>query len=742
MQLPLLAHDFDLRTLWLMLLRRKWLIAVVVLVPSVLAYLVVKELPPYYTASAVVMIEPAPQPITQPPVTVNTKTGELELPPDRVQSEIQVIMSRDLGKKVVAKLRLMEDPEFNPTLRPHGPLRDLLPLDFLLPDSWVTWLEGQLPPAVVSVLDRLEAPSNPPEPGVDPAMLAVLDNFTKQLAAVQVGTSRAIEISFDSLDPVKAAKIANTLIDLYLVSQLDADLERTRRTNAWLSDQIAQLRDQVTKAEAAVEEYRARSGLLRGRDVTFTAQQVAEMSTELSKVKAERAQAEARLAALEHGGARGVDEVDTASLEQLKQLRVMEAEAAQQLASLAKDLGPRHPKYVAAQASLAQIRDRIGEERARVIGAARSEAMAARMREESLSADIDKLKAELAQANEAQVRLDELQREADASRTLLETFLARSKEQTMQQTFQQPNAKVLATADPPVQPSRPNKTVLMILSVFAFGIIGVSTAFAVEAFDRGFRSGEQIERLTQQRSLGLVPALGGMVRPSDYILNRPGSAFGEAIRNIYAGVVLPAQDSQPKLILVTSAVPREGKTTVVLSLARLLALSGKSVLVVDCDLRRPTVHRALGRPQDPGLVDLLLRREPLERVVQQDPGSPARFIAAGTAHRNAAALLGSPELPELLRGLRERYDVVLLDSAPVLAVADPRLLSTMVDKTVFLVRWGHGDRGGVSEALKRLVAAGADIAGVALTRVDLRRNARYGFSDSAYYGRSVRYYYR
>ncbi|MBX6321413.1 MAG: AAA family ATPase, partial [Rhodospirillaceae bacterium] len=468
------------------------------------------------------------------------------------------------------------------------------------------------------------------------------------------------------------------------------------------------------------------------------------MSTELSKVKADRAQAEARLAALEHGGVSGAAGagVDTESLDQLKQLRVMEAEAAQALASLGKDLGPRHPKYVAAQASLAQVRARIAEEQARVLSAARSEATAARMREESLSADIEKLKNELAQANESEVKLDELQREADASRTLLETFLARSKEQSMQQSFQQPNVKVLATADPPVDPSRPNKAMVMLLSVFAFMVVGVSAAFAREAFDRGLRSGEQIERLTRLPSLGLVPALGGMARPEEYVVRRPGSAFGEAIRNIYAGVVLPEHGEPPKLILVTSSLPREGKTTVVLSLARLLALSGKSVLVVDCDLRRPSVHRALGRPQDPGLVDLLFRREPLERVIQQDPASPARFIAAGTAHRNAAALLGSPELPELLRDLRGMFDVVLIDSAPVLAVSDPRVLSVMVDKTVFLVRWGHGDRGTVSEALKRLAAAGADMAGVALTRVDLRRNARYGFGDSGYYGRAVRYYYR
>ncbi|MBX6324316.1 MAG: GumC family protein, partial [Rhodospirillaceae bacterium] len=301
----LFGDDFDLRWIWLMLLRRKWLIAVVVLVPTVLAFFVIKQLPSYYTASSYVMIEPEPQPITTPPMTVNPNPGELELAPDRVQSEIQVIMSRDLCKKVVAKLKLADDPEFNPALRRHGPIRDLVPLDRVLPSTWVSWLEGALPPSVVGFLARLKAPDKPTEPGVDPTMLAVMDNFMKQLTVTQVGTSRAIEISFDSVSPVKAARIVNTLTDLYIVSQLDADLELARRTNTWLSDQIAQLREQVTKAEAAVEEFRARSGLLRGKDVTFTAQQVAEMSTELSKVKADRAQAEARLAALEHGGVSG-----------------------------------------------------------------------------------------------------------------------------------------------------------------------------------------------------------------------------------------------------------------------------------------------------------------------------------------------------------------------------------------------------------------------------------------------------
>jgi capsular exopolysaccharide synthesis family protein len=735
-----LADEIDLRSTWLMLLRRKWLIAIVVLVPSVIAFLIIKQMPSLYTASAYVLVEPAPPFVAS--VSVNPRTGELELPPDRMQSEIQVIKSRDLIKRVVARLKLMEDPEFNPELRPHGPLRDVLKLDRVLPDPWVVWLEANLPQFVADGLNALKSKGEPPPPGINMLELSVLDTFDARLDTSQVATSRALQVSFSSYDPVKAAKIANTIVDLYIVSQLEADLEITRRTNAWLSDQITQLRDQVSEAESAVADYRARSGLLKGRDVTFAAQQVAEMSTELSKVRADRALAEGRLGALEGSAGRGQEELaGTEGLEEVQSLRVMEAEAAQRLAALSKDLGRLHPKYVAAEAELTQLHQRVAEAQARVLGAARSDAMTARLREESLTADIDRLKGELAQANEAEVRLNELQREADANRALFETFLARSKEQTMEQTFERPNAKILASADPPVDPSYPPKALFMILFVFVFGIAGVAVAFLVEASDRGFRSGEQIELVTGQRALGLVPALGGTGRPEDYVLKRPTSAYSESIRNLYAGIMLPHRENPPKLILITSSLPKEGKTTVTMSLARLLALSGKSVLVVDCDLRRPSVHKSLGASPEPGLADLLLKREPLERVIQQDHASPARFIGAGAPHRSTATLLSSDEMREALRQLREMFDVVLLDSPPTLAVSDPRLLATLVDKTVFLVRWAHGDRRAATEALKQLLQSGADIAGVALTRVDLKRHARYGFSDSSYYGRAVRYYY-
>lgn len=735
-----IADEIDLRALWLMIMRQRWLIAAIIIIPSILAFIVIKQIPSKYTANAYVMVEPQQEVLS--PVTVNPKTGVLELPPDRIASEIQVIKSRDLTKKAVAKLNLRQDPEFNPALRKHGPLRDALRLHYVLPDDWVDGLEESLPAFLADALNSLAAAmQGEQEPGIDLNELAALSAFESGLDAQQVEGSRAIRISFSSVDPVKAAKIANTVVDLFIVSKLDADLEVTRRTNAWLTEQITQLRQQVAAAESAVEQYRAQSGLLRGRDVTFITQQVTDMSTELATVRADRARAEARLEALE--GSSGLDDVAAVEgLEEVSQLRMLEAEAAQRLAALSKDLGPLHPRYISAEAELTQLRERIASAQARVIGGARSDATTARLRESTLAAEIEKLKEDLAKANEAEVKLNELQREADASRALLETFLSRSKEESMAQSFQRPDAKVLASADAPAVPSYPSKALLMILCVFVFGIAGVSTAFVVEAFDHGFRSGEQVERMTGLPSLGLVPALGGVMRPEDHIVKRPGSAFSEAIRNLYAGVVLPHREDAPKLFLITSSLPKEGKTTVTLSLGRLLAMSGKSVLVIDCDLRHPAVHKALSKPAEPGLAEVLLNQEPLENVIQQDPSSPLRVITAGASQRDVATLLGSDAMRELLRELRDKFDVVLLDAPPALAVTDPRLLASLVDKTIFLVRWGKGDRRGATDALRRLTASGADIAGVALTRVDIKRHARYGFSDSTYYGRALRSYYK
>jgi capsular exopolysaccharide synthesis family protein len=229
--------------------------------------------------------------------------------------------------------------------------------------------------------------------------------------------------------------------------------------------------------------------------------------------------------------------------------------------------------------------------------------------------------------------------------------------------------------------------------------------------------------------------------PYDYILERPTSAFGESIRSLYTSLLLSHVDSPPKTIVFTSAQSGEGKTTLMVSLARMLAKSGRKVIVIDTDLRKPSVGRFLKLPATPGLVELLSGEAKFDDVVCTDEPSGAHVITAGKFATNAADVVNSDQMKRLLEGLSRSYDMVLLDSPPILAVSDARILARLVDRVVFAVRWADTRRATVLSALRQVSSTGAKLAGVALTMVNVKKHAQYGYADSGYYyGRIKKYY--
>jgi capsular exopolysaccharide synthesis family protein len=230
-------------------------------------------------------------------------------------------------------------------------------------------------------------------------------------------------------------------------------------------------------------------------------------------------------------------------------------------------------------------------------------------------------------------------------------------------------------------------------------------------------------------------------RPEDYVLRRPDSAFAESIRIMNADLALMSPGQSSRTVLITSAVPAEGKTTIAVSLARLVAARGRKVLIIDCDLRHPSLHRSFGATLSPGLVELLSGTASMETALRQDRKSSAHVIPAGKRTQTAAELLGSERMKALLSELAGFYDMIILDSAPVLAVSETRMLPRFVDKTVFVVRWAATHQKTVKLALEELIDGGADIAGVLLTRVDVKKNAKYDFGDSHYCNSGLRKFY-
>ena len=726
------TERLDLRELGRKLWRRKGIIAGTMIGGLALCYLLLLLKTPLYTASSYVMIDPREQQV----VNIEAVLSGLSADSATIETEAEVLRSRDLAEKVVAKLQLDRDPEFNKALKDEADGANSAKDQGFLQN----WRE--------SIFGSAEEEKLTPEQRAEREHSRVIDTFLKKVKVAPEPLSRVIGISVTSEEPKKAASIANLVADTYVASQLELKLTATSRATNWLNDRVSALRAEVSAAERAVEAYRARSGLIQSTNSSLAAQEISEISTQLVTAQAERTAADARLKQVEGllNSPNGVESAaEVLGSPTIQSLKEQEAELRRSVAELATEYGPRHPRLINANAQIADLQRNIRTEVNKVVESLRNQAQLARAREASLKANLDRMKGRVSELNAAEVHLHALEREAAASRSLLESFLSRSKETYEQESIQQPDARVISRADTPTKPSSPNKPVIMAGALVFFASLGMALAFMAEAMENGIRSTKEVEEDLGVPALGLIPAVKGLrgrkSKPEEYIIERPTSAFGEAIRSLRTALLLSNPDRPPKTILFTSSVPSEGKTSTTVALGRMLASVGQSVIILDADLRRPNVHRMLGGQRELGLVEWLAGEAELQQVIRKDERSGLHFIAAGMAVPNPTDILGSERTRSLLEELTKQYRFVLIDSSPVMAVSDTRVLSRLVDTTVFVVRWSETPKEAARSGLRQILDVGAPLAGVLLTLVDTRKHARYGHGDSAYYYGGVRKYY-
>jgi capsular exopolysaccharide synthesis family protein len=323
----------------------------------------------------------------------------------------------------------------------------------------------------------------------------------------------------------------------------------------------------------------------------------------------------------------------------------------------------------------------------------------------------------------------------------------RFREIVEQQGLQDADAKILSPADPPNQPSHPKIMFLTVIAFAASTILGVLLVFLVERWDTdyGFRSADETQAALGVRALALVPDLNRRetqgIAAEDYILQKPNSAYAEALQRIRTSLFLSDGDHPPKTILITSSVPLEGKSTIAASLARQSARSGLKVILIDADLRRPRLHELVGLANQNGLSEVLTGRANPEAAIRRDEKSGLDFLPAGVGVVSPPDLFRSSTMKILLEETAAYYDLVILDSPPVAAVSDSFTLSGMVDKSIYVIRWEQTPRNVALAGIRQMLDAGADIAGVVLSRVDVKKHARYGYADSGYYRGSYRKYY-
>lgn len=712
------------RAVW----RRKAILIAAILIVPALAYWLISNVTPLYSATAQVMVSGRQQNALAIQEVVSMTGQDLEA----VASQIEVIRSRAAAEAVVERLRLDEAP---------GPAPGLLYVGVPAPEpsffeqayDWaMSWTKPKPQSRAVSKSTRK---SND----------WIVDHVLSQLWVAPAGRSYVVNIGYTSTDPVIAANIANAFAQVYLEHQEEMRAQTAGTAHEWLGKQIQDMQAQVQAAETAIEEFRARADLMSGRDTPLSAQELSELNSQLTMARADQAQAHARLSEAErvangNGDLSGLTDVLSSGL--IQNLRGQELEVRRKLADLSETYGPRHPDIQRLQAELSDVREAIGLEVQKIVQGLRAEARVADVRVATLEDELASAKNQVAGTSDSMVRLRALEREAEASRRLLESFLVRSQELSAQQGFRQANAIIVSSANAPNSPSYPKTTPMMVLSVVAAIAIGLIIIAMLEMFDGSFRSGEQLSRKTGLPCLGLIPSVprrkvGKSL--AHYLRSNNRSMYAEGVRKTYAALSQPGM--LPQSIAVTSTYPGEGKTSTALSLAVFAASLGQRVAIVDFDIRRPTVQQSLGLQKGPGLLEVLRGECGLEDVLEIEPEFGISVLGAGQGD-NFADLLDARRIRTLLRLLHQDHDLVVFDTAPALAVADTRMICQQVEGVVFAVRWATTPRRAVQGALDQLDLSDKSVAGVLLTRVNTAKHAAYGFQDSAYYHRSLQRYYQ
>ena len=729
------SEELNPREVWRALKRRKLALLTPVAIITLGVFFWAKQQTPLYTGEALLHVQTRDAQVIQ----VEGVVEEMIADPATIESEVEFLSSPAFSQRIVEKLGLMSDPEFAPWLQeskpdPIGTVLGLLNPMRYIPEDWLRSDDAQTAPALDPETMQLNA---------------VGRNVSGRLTVEQVGRSYVVSLQFLSEDPAKAASIANAMAEEYLASQVQEKYAAAERATKWLSEKINELRAEMLAAEAKIVEYRSNNNLVNTSTENPLTLQFFQLNTQLALAQAERAEAEARLSQarsmLDSSGVETAALVLGSSL--MDNLRTQETELMRELSEMSSVYGEKHPVMVNLRSELGSIRSKMQDEVRRIVQDFENEVSVATARERELINSMDRVRGDAARADLAGVELSALEGEVTTNRDLFTAFLTRFREIVEQQGLEEADAKILSMAVVPNAPSHPQ---IMLLSTIALGaslVLGVLLVFLIERWDAdyGFRSADEIQAALGARALALVPDLSRRETQGsaaeDYILQKPHSAYAEAVQRIRTSLFLADSERPPKTILVTSSVPLEGKSTIAASLARQSAASGLKVILIDADLRRPRLHEVMGVPNENGLSEVLTGRANPEVAIRRDEKSGLDFLPAGSGVASPPDLFRSSTMRILLEETAAYYDLVIIDTPPIAAVSDSFTLSSLVDKAIYVLRWEQTPRNVALAGIRQLAEAGADIAGIVLSRVDLKKHARYGYADSGYYRGSYQKYY-
>lgn len=708
-------------------LRRQWPLitaAVGASLALVIVYLVLAK--PMYTANARIMMDTRQTQV----LDKDSGTNSALIDTGYVDSQVEVINSDDLILSIVRRLRLTEDPEFN------GSNPGLLAV-----------VTGK----IMSVFESGEPPTQ------ERIEHAVVESIQKSLRVERVLTTYVLSLNYRAHSPDKAVKIVNAIADAYIVGALEAKYQSTKRATEWLQQRSVELSEQATASDRAVQTFKAEHNIVGTSRGLMSEQQLSDLNTQLVQARAATAEAKARLDRIEAISDQDLAQptvTDALNNSVITRLRAQYLDLQAQYADWSRRYGKTHLAAVNLANKMEELRKNIADELHRIGDAYRSDYEIAKSREASLDKNVKELVAQAGHTGQAEVKLRDLESAADTYRNLYNNFLEKLQSATQNQSFPLSEARLISTATKPDRKSSP-RTVLALVGGLVGGLcLGFGAAFARELLNDVLRTPGEVEDELGVKCLGVLPDIRPPTKTrallsasakadeaglSRYVVDHPFSRFAETLRNIKVSIDVARMTREIKVIGIVSSLPKEGKTTVAANFAQLIAMTGHRTILIDGDLHTRSLTRELAPNANSGLIEALSDPTGFSYHVQRSKETGLDFLPSIVASRmvNSADVIASRPMADLLAMLREHYEYIIIDLAPVMPVADSKAFSVLIDAMVYVIEWGATTRAALQESISGSEILQKKLLGAVLNRANPKMLGRI----EAYKGKHRNSYY-
>jgi len=709
-------EEIDLREYLRIILKRRWLIATIVIVITSIVAIYSFMAEPVYRATCQVLIEKEnPKVVNVEEVLGVDATGR-----DYYQTQYEILKSRSLALKVIKALDLEHNPEF-------------MPKPPTLIGSIISWIKGIFP----------SKKESRPKSKYD----RLIDAYLARLKIQPIRNSRLVNISFEAKDPALAAKVANAHAKFYIESNIERKFEASKEAVRWLKKRIKEVKKKLEEAELALQRYREKEGLA---SVDFEERQsiilksLDELNTALNKAKTERIEKESLYKELIKV-ANNPEKIDSlpAVVENplIQKLKAEYIKLVAEYYKMGKKYGPAHPVMVRLRSEIKAIKRNIAQEVKNIAESIKVEYKIALENEQQILKAMEEKKKEALELNKKQIQYNVLKREVEVNRSLYESLLKRLKEAGVTEDLKVTNISIVDPASVPEKPVKPKKKLNIILSLITSLFLGIFLAFFLEYLDNTVKYPSEVERHFKTPLLGIIGKIefetANPKKEELIIVTESKSHIAESFRTIRTNLSFASPDTEKKTFIISSALPSEGKTLVSANLAVSFSQVEKKVLLLDCDLRRPRIHQIFNLERDEGLSEFLSGSSELKVKETRFPN--LKVITSGVIPPNPAELLASKKMRNLLEQIKEEFDMIIIDSAPILSAADSIEIVPLTNGVVMVIKAASTPIPSVQTAIDQISDVGGKVIGCILNNVDLEKE-NYYYSYYRYYHHYYYYY--